>query len=157
MKDCENTIAALRNTIDGQELSQEDVRRMTQEKGRIEEHFAKLARILEGQVAALMEAKEKWCAIVKLLVQKVNEYNARARQLELIPEAAKHAKGRRFEINLDVDKAANTVLNMMGRVDTVGGVEPHVIKLVKNYESETDRGGEKEDCVNKESDQGYGN
>jgi hypothetical protein len=33
-----------------------------------------------------MEAKEKWCAIVKLLVQKVNEYNARARQLELIPE-----------------------------------------------------------------------
>ncbi len=33
MKYCKNTIAALRNTIDGQELSQEDVRRMTQEKG----------------------------------------------------------------------------------------------------------------------------
>ena len=33
MKDCENTITALRNTIDGQELSQEDVRRMTREKG----------------------------------------------------------------------------------------------------------------------------
>jgi hypothetical protein len=84
-----------------------------------------------------MKAKEKWCAIVKLLVQKVNEYKARARQLELIPEAAKHAKGRRFEIKLDVDKAADTVVNMMGGVDMVGRVEPHVIKLVKNYESET--------------------
>jgi SMC interacting uncharacterized protein involved in chromosome segregation len=86
MKDCENTIAELRNTIDGQELSQDDVRRMTREKGCIDEHFSKMACILEGQVAALMKAKEKWCAIVKLLVQKVNEYNTRARQLELIPE-----------------------------------------------------------------------
>jgi hypothetical protein len=84
-----------------------------------------------------MEAKEKRRSIVKLLVQKVNEYNVRARQLDLIPEAAKHAKGRCFEIKLDVDKAANTVVNMMGGVDTVGGVEPHVIKLVKNYKSET--------------------
>ena len=46
MKDCENTITALRNTIDGQELSQEDVRRMTREKGRIGQAVASLSPLL---------------------------------------------------------------------------------------------------------------
>lgn len=137
MKDCEQTIATLRDTINGQELSQEDVRRMTREKERIEEQTVKQTSILEGQVAALTEAKEKWVAIFKLLEQKVNEYNARARQLELIPETAKHAKGKKFEVVLDGDKAADGVVDMFSGVDIAGVVEPHVTKLIKNYESET--------------------
>lgn len=137
MKDCEKTIATLRDTINGQELSQEDVRRMTREKERIEEHTVKQTSILEGQVAALTEAKEKWVAIFKLLEQKVNEYNARARQLELIPETAKHAKGKKFEVVLDGNKAADGIVDMFGGVDIAGVVEPHVIKLFKNYEGET--------------------
>jgi len=137
MKDCEKTIATLRDTIDGQELSQEDVRRMTREKERIEEQTVKQTSILEGQVAALTEAKEKWVAIFKLLEQKVNEYNARARQLELIPETAKHAKGKKFEVVLDGNKAADGVVDMFGGVDVAGVVEPHVIKLIKNYEGDT--------------------
>jgi SMC interacting uncharacterized protein involved in chromosome segregation len=137
MQDCSTKIEQLRGTIDGQELSQEDVRRMEREKARIEDLISRHGGVLEGQVAALKEAKEKWCAIYKLLERKVDEYNARARQLELVPETSKHARGKRFEVKLDGDKAAEGVVNMMGGVDLVGAVEPHVMKLIKDYESET--------------------
>lgn len=137
VQDCEKTIATLRDTINGQELSQEDVRRMTREKERIEEQTVKQTSILEGQIAALTEAKEKWVAIFMLLEQKVNEYNARARQLELIPETAKHAKGKKFEVVLDGNKAADGVVDMFSGVNIACVVEPHVTKLIKNYESET--------------------
>jgi SMC interacting uncharacterized protein involved in chromosome segregation len=130
-------IEQLRGTINGQELSQEDVRRMEREKARKEEQISKHVSVLEGQVAALKEAKDKWCLIYKLLERKVDEYNARARQLELIPETAKHARGKRFEVKLDGDKAAEGVVSMMGGVDIVGAVEPHVTKLIKHYESDT--------------------
>ena len=117
MQDCSTKIDELRGTIDGQELSQEDVRRMEREKARIEEQISKHGSVLEGQVAALEEAKEKWRAIFKLLERKVDEYNARARQLELVPETARHARGKRFEVKLDGDKAAEGVVSMMGGVD----------------------------------------
>ena len=58
MQDCSTKIDELRGTIDGQELSQEDVRRMEREKARIEEQISHVS-VLEGQVAALKEAKEK--------------------------------------------------------------------------------------------------
>jgi SMC interacting uncharacterized protein involved in chromosome segregation len=137
MQDCLTKIEQLRRTIDGQELSQEDVRRMEREKARIEEQISRQGSVLEGQVAALKEAKEIWCAFYKLLEQKVNEYNTRARQLELVPETAKHARGTRFEVKLDGDKAAEGVVNMMGGVDIVGVVGPYVTKIVKDYEDET--------------------
>ncbi len=65
------------------------------------------------------------------------QYNTRARQLELVPETAKHARGKRFEVKLDGDKAAEGVVNMMGGVDKVGVVGPYVTKIVKDYEDET--------------------
>ena len=137
MEDCSMKIEQLRQTIDGQELSQEDVRRMEREKARIEEQILKQGSVLEGHTAALKEAKEKWCAIYKLLEQKVTEYNTRARQLELIPETAKHARGKRFEVKLNGDQAAEGVMNMMGGEDILGVMGPYVMKLVNDYERKT--------------------
>eukprot|EP00571_Detonula_confervacea_P007692 CAMPEP_0172324148 /NCGR_PEP_ID=MMETSP1058-20130122/50580_1 /TAXON_ID=83371 /ORGANISM="Detonula confervacea, Strain CCMP 353" /LENGTH=703 /DNA_ID=CAMNT_0013040345 /DNA_START=80 /DNA_END=2191 /DNA_ORIENTATION=- len=137
MEDCSNTIEQLRHTINSQELSQEDVRRMEREKSRMEEQIAKQSSILEGQVAVLKEAQEKWCAIYQLLEQGVEEYNTHARQLELIPKNAKHAKGHNFEVKLDKNMAVDSVVKMMGGVDIGGVVKPHVKKLVTGYESET--------------------
>ena len=136
MEDYSTKIKQLRETINSQELSQEDVRRMEREKIRVEEQIAKQNTILEGNVAALKEAQEKWSAIYQLLEQKVEEYNGQARQLELIPKNAKHAKGHTFEVKLDKKKAEDSVVNMMGGVDISGVVKPHVKKLVKGYEGE---------------------
>lgn len=109
---------------------------MEREKIRVEEQIGKQSSILEGQVAALTEAQEKWNDIYQLLEQKVEEYNGQARQLELIPKNAKHAKGHTFEVKLDKKKAEDSVVNMMGGVDISGVVKPHVKKLVKGYEGE---------------------
>jgi len=136
MEDYSTKIKQLRETINSQELSQEDVRRMEREKIRVEEQIAKQNTILEGNAAALKEAQEKWSAIYQLLEQKVEEYNGQARQLELIPKNAKHAKGHTFEVKLDKKKAEDSVVNMMGGVDISGVVKPHVKKLVKGYEGE---------------------
>lgn len=137
MEDYSTKIEQLRQTINSQELSQEDVRRMEREKTRVEEQISKQSSVLEGQVAALKEAQEKWCAIYQLLEQKVKEYNGQGKQLELIPKNAKHAKGNNFEVKLDKKKAVEGMVNMMGGVDVEGVVKPHVEKLVKGYESET--------------------
>ena len=137
MEDYSTKIAQLRQTINSQELSQEDVRRMEREKTRVEEQISKQSSVLEGQVAALKEAQEKWCAIYQLLEQKVKEYNGQGKQLELIPKNAKHAKGNNFEVKLDKKKAVEGMVNMMGGVDVEGVVKPHVEKLAKGYESET--------------------
>ena len=87
-------------------------------------------------MAALKEAQEKWSAIYQLLEQKVEEYNSQARQLELAPKTAKHAKGHNLEVQLKMDMAVDGVVKMMGGVDVAGAVKPHVKKLVKGYESE---------------------
>lgn len=109
---------------------------MEREKTRIEEQVMKQSRVLEGQAAALKEAQEKWSAIYQLLEQRVEEYNAMAKQVELIPKNAKHAKGQNFEIKLDRDKAIEGVVQLTGFVDIEGVVKPHVKKLVRGYESE---------------------
>ena len=137
MEDCSKKIQQLRETIDGQELSQEDVRRMEREKARIEEQVAKQKGVLEGHVAALKESQEKWEAVYALLEQRVGEYNARAEQLELIPKTARYAKGHDFEVRLDENMAVESVVKMMGGVDIEGVVKPHVKKLVEFFASET--------------------
>ena len=73
MAECSDNIEQLRKTINSQELSQEDVRRMEREKARVEEQIAKQKSVLEGQVAALTEAREKWNAIYELLEQNVQQ------------------------------------------------------------------------------------
>jgi len=137
MEEYNNTIDQLRQTIDSQELSQEDVRRMEREKSRLEEQIANQNSILGGQVALLKEAQEKWSAIYQLLEQRVEEYNNNARQVELIPKTAKHAKGHNFQVILDKSKSIDSVVKMTGGVDIEGVVKPHVKKLVTGYESET--------------------
>ena len=137
MEDCTTNIGQLKQTINSQELSQEDVRRMEREKARIEEQVSKQTALLDGQVAALKESQEKWEAIYELLEQRVQEYNGQAQQMELIPKTAKHAKGHDFEVKLSKDGAVESVAKMMGGVDIRGAVSPHVNKLVKGYENET--------------------
>lgn len=135
--DCSNKIEQLKQTINGQELSQEDVRRMEREKVRIEEQITKHSSVLDGHVAALTEAKEKWSAVYQLLEERVTEYKVKARQLELIPKTAKHAKGVTLEVLLDKSKAADGAVELLGGMNIGLTVKEHVAKTVQEYESET--------------------
>ncbi len=134
-EDCVKKIEQLKQTINGQELSQEDVRRMEREKARIDEQISKHSNVLEEHVAALKEAKEKWCAVYQLLEERVTEYKMKARQLELTPKNAKHAKGEIMDVLLDKSKAADGEVELMGGIDIGRIMKEHISKTVQEYES----------------------
>lgn len=136
MEDCIKTIQRLKDTIGSQELSQEDVRRMNREKDHLEVQIGKQNDILKGHLNALKEAEEKWSACFRLLERTVQEYNSKATNLELIPETAKHAKGKKFEVILDKGSAAAGTVQLMGGLDIVGAAKSHVEKFVKTYDRE---------------------
>jgi len=135
MQESSNNIERLKQMIDSQELSVEDVRRMEREKTRVEAQVAKQTKLLEGQDNALKEARAKFDACFELLQESVEKYNAKARSFELIPESAKHAKGHKFEIVLDEGKAGDidSAVGLMGGVDIKGFVLPFVKKLGEDY------------------------
>lgn len=136
MADCAKNIQRLKDTIGSQELSQEDVRRMTREKDRLDVQIEKQNDILNGHLNALKEADEKWSACLQLLERTVQEYNSKAANLELIPETAKHAKGEKLEVILDQGSAAVGIVQLMGGVDVAGAAKSHVGKFVKTYDRE---------------------
>lgn len=137
MAACTARIEQLRETIDKQELSQEDVRRMEREKARIEEQVAKQDSIREGHAAALKEAEEKRRALHEALERSVEGYNAAARRVGLAPVGARHAGGEDFVVALDECRAAEGVAEMMGGVDVAGVVGPRANELAERYEKET--------------------
>ncbi|KAL7496652.1 hypothetical protein ACHAWT_004783 [Skeletonema menzelii] len=136
MEDCAKTIQRLKDTIGSQELSQEDVRRMNREKDRLDVQIEKQNDILNGHLNMLKEAEEKWSACFQLLERTVQEYNSKATDLELIPETAKHAKGKKLEVILDQGSAAEGIVQLMGGVDVTGAAKSHVEKFVKTYDRE---------------------
>lgn len=136
MADCAKTIQRLKDTIGSQELSQEDVRRMNREKDRLDVQIEKQNDILNGHLNALKESEEKLSACFQLLERTVQEYNSKATNLELIPETAKHAKGKKLEVILDQDSAAEGTMQLMGGVDVAGAAKSHVEKFVKTYDRE---------------------
>jgi len=136
MGDCAKTIQRLKDTIGSQELSQEDVRRMNREKDRLDVQLQKQNDILNGHLNMLKEAEEKWSACFQLLERTVQEYNSKATDLELIPETAKHAKGKKLEVILDQGSAAEGTVQLTGGVDVTGAAKSHVEKFVKTYDRE---------------------
>lgn len=136
MADCAKTIQRLKDTIGSQELSQEDVRRMNREKDHLDMQIDKQNDILNGHLSVLKEAEEKWLACFQLLERTVQEYNSKATNLELIPETAKHAKGKKLEVILDQGSAAEGIALLMGGVDVAGASKSHVEKYVKTYDRE---------------------
>eukprot|EP00986_Skeletonema_menzelii_P020290 scaffold30745_cov160-Skeletonema_menzelii.AAC.4 len=136
MEDCAKTIQRLKDTIGSQELSQEDVRRMNREKDRLDVQIEKQNDILNGHLNMLKEAEEKWSACFQLLERTVQEYNSKATDLELIPETAKHAKGKKLEVILDQGSAAEGIVQLMGGVDVTSAAKSHVEKFVKTYDRE---------------------
>lgn len=138
-EDCVKKIEQLKETINGQELSQEDVRRMEREKARIEEQISKHKNLLDEHVAALKEATEKWIAVYQLLEERASEYKRKARHLELIPKNAKHAKGVTLDVLLDKSKSAEGETELLGGIDIGRTVNEHVSKIVQECEDAMDK------------------
>lgn len=130
VKDYAKKIEQLRITLGRQELSTVDVRRMKRETELCENKIAEETRKLDEEVAALGEAQDKLSAVNKLLQDSVDNYNAKARQLALIPESAKYAGGKKFEISFH---EAWAMKGEVGYNNMMGVLKSHISTLVAEF------------------------
>lgn len=129
MEETSNTIEKLKQIIGKQELTVDDVRKMERQKVRLEEMCAQKKTVLDGHLNAIKEAEEKYAKCMELLGAACEEYNSKARGLELIPETAKNAHGKKMEITLN--EKADSMDKLLG-VD-VEDVASHVKKVGDGY------------------------
>lgn len=129
MEEISNNIERLKSVIGKQELTVDDVRKMERHKLRLEEMCAQKKSVLDGHLNAIKEAEEKYAKCMELLNAAVEEYNSKARGLELIPETAKNAHGRKVEITVNAN--AHTMQGLLG-VD-IDAVVDHVKKVGDGY------------------------
>lgn len=129
MEEISNNIERLKSVIGKQELTVDDVRKMERHKLRLEEMCAQKKSVLDGHLNAIKEAEEMYAKCMELLNAAVEEYNSKARGLELIPETAKNAHGRKVEITVNAN--AHTMQGLLGvDIDTV---VDHVKKVGDGY------------------------
>jgi kinetochore protein NDC80 len=133
MEEITQNIHRLNQSIQNQELTVDDVRKMERHKLRLEEQYAHKKTVLDGHANAVKEAREKYAHCIELLSAAVEEYNSKAVGLELIPATAKNAQGRQWKMVLN-DKA-DTLEGLLGL--DVESVVRHVKKVGEGYDRET--------------------
>lgn len=134
MDETSANIDRLKSIIGSQELTVDDVRKMERQKIRLEEQCEQKKTVLEGHVNALKETEQKYTQCIALLNTAVEEYNSKARGLELIPDKAKNANGEKIEIQLS-EKKGESLEGLLGL--DIQGVLTHVKKVADGYGKET--------------------
>ena len=134
MDETSANIDRLKSIIGSQELTIDDVRKMERQKIRLEEQCEQKKTALEGHVNALKETEQKYTQCIALLNTAVEEYNSKARGLELIPDKAKNANGEKIEIQLS-EKKGESLEGLLGL--DIQGVLTHVKKVADGYGKET--------------------
>ena len=125
-------IGRLRATVAGQELSQEDVRRMQREGARAAARVAERREARAGHAAALAEALDRRRAVLGMLERTADEDNATARRVGL----ASAVEGG-HEVRLAPGRAEECVAALLGDVDLDGVVGPRVEELAREHERKT--------------------
>jgi FtsZ-binding cell division protein ZapB len=105
---------------------------MERHKLKLKEMCAQKKSVLDGHLIAIKEAEEKYAKCTELLNVAVEEYNSKAKGLELIPETAKNAHGKKLQCK--VNDEVDTMQALLG-VD-VDEVMDHVKKVGDGYERE---------------------
>lgn len=134
MDETSANIDRLKSIIGSQELTVDDVRKMERQKIRLEEQCAQKKTVLEGHVNALKETEQKYTQCMELLNTAIEEYNSKARGLELIPEKAKNANGEKIEIQLS-EKKGESLEGLLGL--DIDSVVAHLKKVADGYAKET--------------------
>jgi kinetochore protein NDC80 len=127
-------IAELRNTISGQDLSAEDVRRMQGERARVEDGLERALAAKAEHSKVLWEAETELNKNLEELEGAVSAYNKKAAALEIIPHTAKNSGGQDFALRVDRnaiegDAGDAECTAILGNVDVKGAVRPALAQL----------------------------
>ena len=127
-------IGTLKNRVETQEVSVEDVRMMQNEKARVEERIANAAKSKSEMAKLTWEGEMELRGKFQELQDAVGKYNEAASKVLLIPETAENAGGERFEIEVKQDQAHEDDLShMLGGIDLEKSTKSSIRNLKRSY------------------------
>lgn len=127
-------IGTLKNRVETQEVSVEDVRMMQNEKARVEERIATAAKSKSEMAKLTWEGEMELRGKFQELQDAVGKYNEAASKVLLIPETAENAGGERFEIDVKQDQAHEDDLShMFGGIDLEKSTMRSIRNLKRTY------------------------
>ena len=131
-------VEGLKEAILTQELSLEDVRRMQNEKARIEEGIARTARSKNELNEAIGESNADLLQTMEQLQIGVASYNEKALRLQLIPQTAENARGQKYTLIVQTDQLKEGDQSLfLGGVDLKNAVLPSITRLKIDYKNLT--------------------
>ncbi|KAG7286109.1 kinetochore-associated Ndc80 complex subunit ndc80 [Staphylotrichum longicolle] len=141
LKEAEDEKRRLKDAVDDQGISMQDIDRMTSERDRLQTSIESAAQRLEDVKQKVAEREREASQRLDELERMVDRYNTVAYQIGLIPSTAVNAKGRDFELQITVNEGPNfTSSQLQGSygagdsdrllADPVTGYQPaHVLNL----------------------------
>lgn len=141
LKEAEDERKSLRDAVDEQGISMQDIDRMTAERERLQKSIESAAQRLEEVKKRVADKEIEASQKLEELERTVHRYNTVAYQIGLIPSTAVNAKGKDYELQVTVNEGMNFSSSQMqgsyGNVesdrllaDPVTGYQPaHILNL----------------------------
>lgn len=141
LKEAEDERRRLKDAVDDQGISMQDIDRMTAERERLQKSIESAGQRLEDLKRKVAEREMEASQRLDELERMVDRYNTAAYQIALIPSTAANAKGRDYELQVTVSEGPNfTSSQLQGSygagdsdrllADPVTGYQPaHVLNL----------------------------
>ncbi|CAD7698416.1 unnamed protein product [Ostreobium quekettii] len=130
LAEVQQEIESLRAQVAAQNISVDDVNQMMNERKKLEQMRATAAAQRATMEKEAYELEMKVEEALDCLQSRVHEYNVAAQHLKLIPQTAKRAAGREFEIN--IDRSAQSPGELCP-IDLKGMVIPALQELRETY------------------------
>jgi len=102
LKEAEDERRRLKDAVDDQGISMQDIDRMTSERERLQKSIESAGQRLEDVKQKVAEREREASQRLDELERMVDRYNTVAYQIGLIPSSAVNAKGRDFELQVTV-------------------------------------------------------
>lgn len=141
LKEADTERRGLQASVDALGISMQDIDRMTSEKERLQKGIESASQRLEEIKKKVADKEAETSEKLDELQDQVDNYNALAYQVALIPPTAANAKGRDYELRLTVNEGSDfTSSNFFGSnanagsdrllADSANGYQPgHIINI----------------------------
>lgn len=127
-------IGSLRDRVETQELSPEDVKRMMAERDQLQQAQGQASENRQILQRRVWEAEMALRDRVQALEDAARAYNGVAEDLKLVPQTARHAKGRNLALEVDVRAKKRDGLL---RTDVRGDILPALQELRADFVEKT--------------------
>lgn len=129
-------VQGLKQTVEGQELSLDDIRRMESEQKGVDEAMDRVLDTKEQRRKALLSSEEDLDRLCNKLDEVLADYNVKIGELALVPELASFAKSK---ASFNKDSMLDTDQSKMLSVNVQASVRPTVLQTKSEYVEKGDQ------------------